>query len=78
MLIENFIIAIKESKEIFERNNVDTNKQEFRCSFNTMIELAESIENKLERWLELLKTDGINSKCMVANDIQHILEEMKK
>ena len=33
---------------------------------------------KCERWLELLKTDGINSKSMVANDIQHLLKEMKQ
>ena len=40
--------------------------------------LEDTMIHKLERWLELLKTDGINSKTMVANDIQHILEEMKK
>lgn len=34
------------------------------------------IKPKLQRWLELLETDGINSKSMVANDIQYLLEEM--
>ena len=33
---------------------------------------------KCERWLELLRTDGINSKLMVANDIQAILNDVKK
>lgn len=33
---------------------------------------------KCERWLELLKTDGCNSKLMVANDIQAMLEEIEK
>lgn len=32
---------------------------------------------KCERWLELLKTDGINSKLMVANDIQKIIKELE-
>ena len=36
------------------------------------------LETKLTRWLELLETDGIDSKNMVANDIQHILEEIGK
>ena len=48
-------------------------------------ELEEKLEkqkklftSKLERWLELLESDGINSKNMVACDIQHILEEVNK
>ena len=36
------------------------------------------IKETLERWLELLSTDGIDSKNMVANDIQYILKEIKK
>ena len=36
------------------------------------------IKDNLSRWLELLETDGIDSKNMVANDIQHILEEIEK
>lgn len=40
--------------------------------------VVREIPAKLERWLELLRTDGINSKCMVANDIQYMLKEMKK
>lgn len=38
---------------------------------------ADTIKHKLERWLELLETDGIDSKNMVATDIQHILEKIK-
>ena len=40
--------------------------------------VIKEIPTKLERWLELLRTDGINSKTMVANDIQYILKEIKK
>ena len=36
------------------------------------------IKETLERWLDLLSTDGIDSKNMVANDIQHLLKEIKK
>ena len=36
------------------------------------------LKETLSRWLELLETDGIDSKNMVANDIQHILEEIGK
>lgn len=35
------------------------------------------IKETLERWLELLETDGIDSKNMVANDIQSILKELR-
>lgn len=35
------------------------------------------IKDNLTRWLELLETDGIDSKNMVATDIQKILEEIK-
>ena len=33
---------------------------------------------KCERWFVLLETDGIDSKNMVATDIQKLLEEIKK
>ena len=36
------------------------------------------LETKLTRWLELLQADGINSKNMVATDIQQLLEEIDK
>lgn len=36
------------------------------------------IKPKLERWLELLSTDGIDSKNMVATDIQQLLKEIGK
>jgi len=38
----------------------------------------EQTVNKLNRWLELLETDGIDSKNMVATDIQQLLEEIDK
>ena len=40
--------------------------------------LKETLECWLEllkRWLELLSTDGCNSKSMVINDIQYLLED---
>ncbi len=40
--------------------------------------VVREIPTKLERWLELLETDGIDSKNMVVTDIQKILEEMNK
>lgn len=36
------------------------------------------LKSKLNRWLELLESDGINSKNMVATDIQQLLEEIDK
>ena len=36
------------------------------------------LKETLNRWLALLEADGINSKNMVATDIQHILEEIGK
>ncbi len=35
---------------------------------------AQELESKLQRWYELLSTDGINSKQMVKNDIQYLLK----
>lgn len=40
-------------------------------------EKDEAYKKKLNRWYELLKTDGINSKLMVANDIQNIIKEIE-
>ena len=36
------------------------------------------IKSNLERWLALLESDGINSKNMVATDIQQLLEEIDR
>ena len=36
------------------------------------------LKSNLARWLELLESDGINSKNMVATDIQQLLEEIDK
>lgn len=63
--------------ELLERceNEVNTIKQ---ALIKESRRVVREIPNKLERWLELLSTDGINSKSMVANDIQYILKEIKK
>ena len=36
------------------------------------------LKSNLTRWLALLETDGIDSKNMVATDIQQLLEEIDK
>lgn len=46
--------------------------------YDTLDTILGNIELKLERWLELLETDGINSKSMVANDIQQVLKELRR
>ena len=45
--------------------------------YDLLEEQEKEIKRTLERWLDLLETDGINSKSMVANDIQAILKEIK-
>lgn len=52
-------------------------KAEIETIVYDMLEEQEK-ENKrtLERWLALLETDGIDSKNMVATDIQKLLEEL--
>lgn len=64
-------VAIKEKDEWI--------KTEIETIVYDMLEEQEK-ENKrtLERWLELLETDGIDSKNMVATDIQQLLEEIGK
>ena len=46
--------------------------------YETIESMFNRFENSLERWLELLETDGIDSKNMVATDIQKLLEEIGK
>ena len=41
-------------------------------------EIKKFYQPKLERWLELLSTDGCNSKSMVMNDIQFMLKEINE
>ena len=43
-----------------------------------IIKENQKLKSKLSRWLELLETDGIDSKNMVACDIQAILKEVNK
>lgn len=46
--------------------------------YESINKILNTIPSKLERWLELLESDGINSKNMVATDIQQLLEEIDK
>ena len=46
--------------------------------YETIESMLNRFEGSLERWLALLETDGIDSKNMVATDIQRLLEEIGK
>ena len=46
--------------------------------YESINKILKIIPSKLERWLELLESDGINSKNMVMNDIQYLLKELKE
>lgn len=48
----------------------------FHSKVEEIIEENTNFKTKLERWLELLRIDGCNSKSMVANDIQAVLKEI--
>ena len=39
------------------------------------IERLNRLENYLDKWNKQLGIDGVNSKSMVANDIQHLIKE---
>ena len=52
--------------------------QEDELKYRKKAEKYKNIKNKLQRWLELLETDGIDSKSIVANDIQYMLNEVLK
>jgi len=39
------------------------------------MERLERLENYLDKWNKQLSIDGVNSKSMVANDIQHLIKE---
>ena len=44
--------------------------------YDTVEGMLNRFEHSLERWKELLETDGIDSKNMVATDIQQLLKEI--
>ena len=45
---------------------------------NEELLFAESIKDKLKRWLDLLSQDGKNTKLQVKNEIKAVLEEIKE
>ena len=60
-------------------NEIQLKKYEDEFDYYETIEsMFNRFEGSLERWLELLETDGIDSKNMVATDIQRLLEEIGK
>ena len=71
--------AIEYFEEMVECNQLDFGDEKPKCDLIINdLEFANTMKHKLKRWLELLKTDGCNSKLMVANDIQALLEEIEK
>lgn len=39
------------------------------------LDRLDKIERYLDKWNKQLSIDGVNSKSMVANDIQHLIKE---
>ena len=75
--------ALEELKRIRQETCPATYMQDFdkekSCDIiEKELKFADTMKHKLERWLELLESDGINSKNMVATDIQQLLEEIEK
>ena len=75
------VLNANDSVNIFKH---PTNKKQLKIFedefdyFETVESMFNRFEYSLERWLELLESDGINSKNMVATDIQQLLEEIGK
>ena len=72
-----------DSKVIFEQLETDLkitapSQKGYEHILDLVWELKNQVKEKLQRWLELLETDGIDSKNMVAVDIQKLLEEIGK
>ena len=59
-----------------QRHNKRINKSYYKVK--TLLQEREKMITYLEKWQEQLKIDGVNSKGMVANDIQYLLKEIKK
>jgi len=57
-------------KEIFYKY-----KYTFETTIKQALKRLEVLESYLVRWNDLLKIDGINSKSMVLNDIQYLLNK---
>lgn len=61
-VIEDSVKELEIAREVLKENNKFYGK----------------IRNYLKKWCEILSHDGINSKMMVKNDIQYILNEVYK
>lgn len=60
---------LEDLMEKYEINSIE--------ALEEIIKQNNKLKSKLSRWLSLLETDGIDSKNMVATDIQRLLEEIK-
>lgn len=71
--------ALEYFEEMKECNQLDYGEEEIKCkAIENELIFADFMKRNLQRWLELLETDGIDSKNMVATDIQYLLKEIEK
>ena len=70
---DSCINKLGQLEDLFEKYEINTIEQ-----LEEILKENQKLKSNLTRWLELLETDGIDSKNMVATDIQHILEEINK
>ena len=75
----NTIKALEYFIDMKEEKQLDYGDEYIKClAIENELIFADFMKRNLQRWLELLETDGCDSKNMVATDIQHILEEIEK
>jgi len=74
------IMNAKKYNEYLEREDIEEpmSKKMLMAENEELKKENYNFKAQLNRWLELLRTDGINSKLMVANDIQAILNDINK
>ena len=71
--------ALQYFKEMVVCSQLDYYDEKPKCDLIFKeLEFTERMKHKLERWLDLLQTDGCNSKSIVMNDIQYLLKELKE
>ena len=75
----NTIKVLEYFIDMKEANQLDYGDEYIKClAIENELIFADFMKRNLQRWLELLETDGIDSKNMVACDIQAILKEVNK
>ena len=75
----NTIKALEYFIDMKEANQLDYGDEYIKClAIENELIFADFMKRNLQRWLELLETDGVDSKNMVVCDIQAILKEVNK